>query len=165
MLKKTSLIIIFSIIACLSNGQSLTFGMLSSTDIGSNFNHLSPQQLLDIANYYRIIHNTDAALAYYNWLINTTSQSADSDDQTRVLEAYNFSALIHYNMCDYRTAYELLLKALHLSEISDNIEFTSRIYTNKGNIFYRFNEYDLAKSYYSRTALLKCTDHEYVVHL
>jgi AraC-like DNA-binding protein/Tfp pilus assembly protein PilF len=159
MLKKTPLIFTFilSVITCAASGQGLAFNTSASNDIGSNFKHLSPQQLLDIGNYYRIANNTDAALAYYGWLINTVSQSTDNDDQKRVLDAYNNSALIHYNMGDYRTAYELLLRALQLSEISNNALYISRIYSNIGNIYYRFNKYDFAKLYYSE-ALNTCQD-------
>ncbi|MDR2907557.1 MAG: tetratricopeptide repeat protein [Bacteroidales bacterium] len=144
-------ILLFSI-WCIANGQGFSF-----LTTPSNTKSLSTQQLLDIGNYYRIANNTDEALTYYKQLISLIPQNPDQEDAERALQAYNWSAQIYYNMGDYRTTYELLLKALELSEAFNDVGYTSRIYSNLGNIYLRFNRYDLAKSYYEN-ALNTCQD-------
>lgn len=146
MLKKilVSAFIVFTV-TCKLNGQEKG----SINDIIFKHRHLSAQQLLDTANYYQSHNNTDAAMICYNMLINNASKPLDRANQKKVVEAYSNSASIYYQKDDYRSAYELLLKALQLSESIDDATHKSRIYTNIGNIYDRFNKYDLAKFYYS----------------
>ncbi|MDR1951305.1 MAG: tetratricopeptide repeat protein, partial [Bacteroidales bacterium] len=122
-----------------------------------NPKHFSSQQYLDTANYYFAQNDFEAALIHYNLLINTTPKNADVECQKRVVEALNRSAVIHFFMNDYRTAYELLIRGLGLSEDINYTSFQPRLYLNIGNIYNRFQKYDIAKSYYEK-ALNLCQD-------
>ena len=129
-----------------------------NSDIISGLTHLSSQQLFDTANHYYHKNSFDTALTYYSLFISTTPQNANFELQKKVVEAYNHSALIYRrHMHDYRTAYELLIKALILCEKSGYESFISKIYTNIGNIYNRFGKNDIAKFYFLK-ALELCQD-------
>jgi AraC-like DNA-binding protein/Tfp pilus assembly protein PilF len=128
----------------------------------SSIHHLSAQQLFDKANYYFEIHSTDTALILYNFFINKPVRKADTEHKKRMVEAYNKSAIIYYYLCDFRSAYEYLIRALLLCEESNYQSYEPKIYTNIGNIYYRFNKYDIAKLYYSK-ALNLCQDSATIV--
>ncbi|MCL2289455.1 MAG: AraC family transcriptional regulator [Bacteroidetes bacterium] len=132
-------------------------GYAQNNNIISQYKHLGLQQLLDTANFYFSKNSTDTALICYGLLINTPIKDNDIEHKKRIVEAFNKSAVIYLNLCDYRTAYELLIKALTLCEKINDFSLKSRIYNNIGNIYYRFNKYDIAKLYYSK-ALELCQD-------
>lgn len=129
----------------------------SANEILSKLKHLSAQQLLDTAEYFVVQNNNAAALICFNLIVNMPVKDTDEAQLKRMIEAYNKSAVLNYYMCDFRTAYELLLNALNLCEKIDYKYYKSKIYANIGNIYYRFNKFDLAKLYYSK-ALDICTD-------
>ncbi|MCL2413201.1 MAG: AraC family transcriptional regulator, partial [Bacteroidales bacterium] len=87
-------------------------------------------------------------------LISIASKSSDRELQKKMVEAYSQSAGIYYFVCDYRTAYELLIRALLLCEKIDYSAFKPRIYNNIGNIYFRFGKMDLAKFYYQKALSL-----------
>ncbi|MCL2290079.1 MAG: tetratricopeptide repeat protein [Bacteroidetes bacterium] len=138
-------------------GQKLPTEPSLNNDIISNFKHLSPQQLLDTADYYHNKNSIDTALVCYSLLINTSVKDTDIEQQKRIIEALNKTANIYYYLCDYRTAYELYIKALILCEKANYEPYKLRIYNNIGNIYSTFNKYDMAKLYYSN-ALHLCRD-------
>jgi AraC-like DNA-binding protein/Tfp pilus assembly protein PilF len=123
-------------------------------DIISNFRHLSSSQLLDTANYFFNKNSTDTALVCYSLLINTPVKNIDFEQQKRIVEAYNKSAVLYIGMSDYRTAYDLLIKALTLCEKTNYELFKPRIYANIGIIYSHINKFDMAKSYYSKAMCL-----------
>ena len=123
----------------------------------SSFNKLPKQQLLDTANYFFDQNSTDMALACYSSIINTPVKDADVEQQQIIVEAYNKAAAIYYYMCDYKSAYEFLIKALLLCEKYNYLSYESTIYNNIGNIYYHFKQYDIAKYYYEK-ALNLCND-------
>jgi len=139
MLKKILLLLIFHF-----SVMPFVAAQLSQSD----FLKLSVQQLVDTGDYFFLRNNHDTALICYSLLMNTPFKERDLERQKRVIEAYNKSAVIYYYMCDYRSSYDLLIKALHLCEKYDYTSYLSKIYTNIGNVYYHFNK-DLAKSYYS----------------
>jgi len=147
MLKKNFLftILLFSTIVY---GQSPLLNSSQSNDLISNFKHLSSQQLFDTANYYYGKNSTDTALVCYSLFINAPVKDADFEQQKRIIEAYNKTASIYYLMCDYRSAYEFLIKTLLLCEKYNNTFYEPQIYNNIGYIYHRFNQYDMAKLYY-----------------
>jgi tetratricopeptide (TPR) repeat protein len=128
-----------------------------NNDIISKFHTLSPQQLLDAANYYYDINSTDTALVCFNLLINSSETDADLEHQKRMIEAYNAIGTIYLLLCDYRDAYESFIKALVISEKANDESYKSRIYNNIGNIYSSFNKFDLAETYYLK-ALQQCQD-------
>lgn len=130
--------------------------LANSQDIIENFKQLSSQQLFDTANYYYRKSAVDTALLCYSLLINTPVKDADSKQLKRIIEAYNRTGVLYCQMSNYRGAYEFLIKALLLCE-KYNIAEEPKIYTNLGNIYYRFNKYDIAKLYYAK-ALNLCED-------
>lgn len=137
--------------------------MLPQTNpIISGFSHLSSQQLLDTAEYYFEKNSMDTALACYGLLINTPVKDKDFLQHQKIIEAYSKSAIIHIRTSDFRTAYELLIKALLLSEKSPEIAYESRaslsrIFNSFGVIYSHYKKYDLAKQYYVK-ALDLCQD-------
>jgi AraC-like DNA-binding protein/tetratricopeptide (TPR) repeat protein len=149
----TSLVfaLVFSVMAHAANGKS--------GDILSNFERLSPQKLLDTANYYQKKNSFDTALTLYTSIINATARDADVEQQKKVVEAYNRSANIYTILSDFRTAYELYFKALLLCEKYDYTLYKPRIYNNIGVIFFDFKEYDIAKSYFLQALDLSHSDH------
>ncbi|MCL2289596.1 MAG: tetratricopeptide repeat protein [Bacteroidetes bacterium] len=131
-------------------GQNLLTNSLQSDDLISEFLKLSVKQLVDTGNYYFKKNSHDTALICYSLLINTPFKNSDFEQQKIVIEAYNKSAVIYYYVCDYRSSYDFLIKALLLCEKFNHDSCLARIYTNIGNIYYRFYKHDLAKSYYSK---------------
>jgi AraC-like DNA-binding protein len=150
---KRKITVVFAIFAMLHsiNGQN------HPLNLSQNYKHLSPQQLLDTADFYFDQNYQDTALFYYGFLTNMSVKNADLELQKIIVKALNRSAIIHYEMSDYRTAYDLFIKALSLSEKINYVLYQPRIFTNIGNIFFRFNKFDMAKSYYLN-ALDFCED-------
>lgn len=163
MFKKSFLIAIlfFSTVAY---AQSSLSNAPQNNDIISKFKHLSPQQLLDTAGYYHSKNSVDTALICYSLIINTPVKDSDIEQQKKIIEAYNKSALIYQSLYDYRTSYEFLIKALILCEKVNYKSYEPRIYNNIGNIYYRFKKFDLAKFYYTK-ALNICQDTTAIVHI
>jgi len=156
MLKK-SLLFLLSFFVMATYGQKFPMKSSLNNDVISNFQHLSSQQLLDTAYYYYNKNSIDTALVCYSLLINTSVKDPDIEQQKRIIEALNTTGHIHYNLYDYRTAYESYIKALILCEKANDELSKLRIYNNIGNIYSTFNKYDMAKMYYSR-ALHLCRD-------
>jgi tetratricopeptide (TPR) repeat protein len=134
-----------SSLAFVANGQN--------TDIISKFKHLSLPQLSDTANYYYKKNSFDTALVCYSLFIGRYAETG-FEHQERIAEAYNRSDIIHYQRSDFRTANELLVKALLFCEKIGYDTYKPRILINFGNIYYSFDKYDLAKSYYERALSL-----------
>ena len=154
--------ILFLGIAFLAFGALLAANPPQDDGIISDFKQLPSQQLLDTGNYYYKKMVADTALVCYSLLINTLIKDTDFEQQKRVIEAYNKSAIIYAQLCDYRTAYEFFIKALILCEKANYTSYEPKIYTNIGNVYYRFNKYDMAKLYYSK-ALNVCSDSTTIV--
>jgi AraC-like DNA-binding protein len=140
---------IFLIISGGVNGQGLFFITTSENDSILKYEHLSDKQLFDTAEYYFNKNDFSEALACYSLLLNMIPQCANIENQKKMLEVCFYSAASFYFMGDYYTSYSLLLEALRLSEVVNDISKKPRIYLLTGNIYYRFGEYDLAKKYYS----------------
>ncbi|MCL2435675.1 MAG: tetratricopeptide repeat protein [Lentimicrobiaceae bacterium] len=150
-------IFVLSALQTVGYSQNAGAGVSQNKELFSNFIQLSPQQLFDTANYYYKKNSMDTALICFNLLIYTTPKDADYERQKKVMIVCNRSAAIHFFRCDYRAAYELQIKALLLSEKFNDTDQESISYTNIGSIYYRFNEYDLAKSYFLKSLNL-CSD-------
>ncbi|MCL2435743.1 MAG: AraC family transcriptional regulator [Lentimicrobiaceae bacterium] len=163
MLKKSVLVVIL-LSSIVIYGKNIPADSSQDNDIISKFKHLSTQQQLDTANYYHHKNSADTALICYSLIINTPVKDSDVEQQKRIIEAYNKSALIYQSLYDYRTSYEFLIKALILCEKANYEPYEPRIYNNIGNIYYRFNKFDLAKFYYTK-ALSLAQDTVVIVHL
>ncbi|MDR0437020.1 MAG: AraC family transcriptional regulator [Bacteroidales bacterium] len=107
-----------------------------------------------MADYYTDKNNYDTALFYYSQLTNMSVKNADIELQKIAAKAFNRSAILYYDFSDYRTAYEFYIKALLLCEKSNYVAYMPRIYLNIGNIYFRFNKFDIAKSYYANALKL-----------
>jgi len=128
-----------------------------NNDIIENFMRLSTQQLFDTAEYYRKKFIYDTALIYFNLIINTPIKDSDIEQQKITIMALNQSAITYGKICDYRTSYELFIKALTLSEKTGNILYKPSIYNNLGVIYNYFNRLDIAKEFFTK-ALNLCED-------
>ncbi len=109
---------------------------------------MTPRQLLDMAESYYEKAAIDTALIYYDMVTATPQQEGDTEQLKMVVEAYNKEAVIYFHMGDYRRSYESLISALPLAEKCNYVEYETLLYTNIGNINFRFNEYETAKEYY-----------------
>jgi AraC-like DNA-binding protein/Tfp pilus assembly protein PilF len=145
---------LLSITAYIANGQEHSFHPFTDSEIIAKYKHLSPQQLLDSGNYHYRQNNIDEALVCLDLLINLTPQSADIEHQKIMIEAYHRSATIYFLMDNYRAAYDLLLKALQLSEAINDNTHRARIYISLGNIYHRLGKQDLAKMYFTEALSL-----------
>jgi AraC-like DNA-binding protein/Tfp pilus assembly protein PilF len=158
MKKKLLLSVIFSLFATFVFTQVPRSALSRNyEDIVSNYQQLNYQQLLDTADHYYKNDNFETALAYYSLIINTPTKDDNLELKKTIVEALNSSAVIYYFMCDYRTSYEFLIKALLLCEIYNIDSYCSKIYNNIGNIYSRFKKYDISKTYYAK-ALDLCQD-------
>jgi len=139
-------------------GQDFNYKKTQNTDVVSDFTQLTQQQLFDTAKYFYNRNSIDTALICYNLIINSTSVNEnDLEQQKRVINSLNITAVIHAYMCDFRSAYKYLIDALLLCE-KYNIEFElANIYNNLGTIYVNLKKYDIAKSYYYE-ALNLCKD-------
>ena len=115
----------------------------------STFNQLNPQQLLDTANYYFDKNSVDTAFVCYSLLINTPVKDNNIELQKIKVEAYNKCATLHYNICDYRNTYDLLIKSLIICEKYNYDLYIPVIYNQIGNIYFNFKKNEIAKSYFS----------------
>jgi len=161
---KKSVLVVILLSSIVIYGKNIPADSSQDNDIISKFKHLSTQQQLDTANYYHHKNSADTALICYSLIINTPVKDSDVEQQKRIIEAYNKSALIYQSLYDYRTSYEFLIKALILCEKANYEPYEPRIYNNIGNIYYRFNKFDLAKFYYTK-ALSLAQDTVVIVHL
>lgn len=157
MKKKVFILVPLFVLIKIGYSQQLSLNSSQNQNLISIYKHLSQEKLLDTANFYFNKSSMDTAFVCYSLIINTPLKSNDFAQRKRIIEAYNKSAIIYYYMCDYQHAYELLLKALLLCEKYNYIEYKPRIYTNIGNIYYRFNKHEIAKSYFLK-ALDLCSD-------
>jgi len=128
-------------------GQKNISNTLQNNNVVSDFERLSLQQFLDTGDYYFDRNSMDTALIYYNMLI-THSKTNNIEHLQKIVEAYNRSAIVYFSLCDYRSAYDLLIKALLMSEKSNYMSYMPKIYSNLGNVYYWYKKYDIAKSYY-----------------
>ena len=139
-------------------GQGLNNNSIQNINDVSNFTQLSQQQLFDTAKYFYNRNSIDTALVCYNLIINSkTVKENDPEQQKRVINSLNITAVIHAYMCDYRSAYKYLIDALFLSEKYNMVFEQPNIYNNLGTIYSHFKKYDIAKSFYYK-ALSLCED-------
>jgi YesN/AraC family two-component response regulator len=141
--KKILSLFFFLSITAITNGQ--TSFRAPDSEIIAKYIHLSPQQLLDTGYYHYDQNNINEALTCFGLLINTVPKNADVAHQKILIGAYFRFADIHYHMDNYRIAYELLLKALQLSESIDDVSNRHSILISLGNIYHRLDRQDLAK--------------------
>jgi len=147
-----------------SYSQNLMSNSFQNNNVISNFLHLSPKQLLDTGDYYRENNLFDQALMCYSVIINSPAKDTDEKQQKKIVEALNKSATIYGIMCDYRSAHELLIKALLLCEKYHYESYLPIIYNNLGNVYHRFKILDIAKTYFLK-AMSLCSDSTVVVAL
>lgn len=76
-------------------------------------------------------------------------QVGTTSPEERIRELLNEAGTCYYTS-DYRMAYQLLIEALSLCERHGNTTYEAQIYANMGNIYSRFNKYDMAKRYYTK---------------
>jgi AraC-like DNA-binding protein len=149
-----TLVVFFPVVAfcqTLSNNSSKINEHIAS------FKQLTPRQIYDTANHFFAKRSLDTALVCYNAFISIAKTDSDYEQQMRVVDALNRTGGIHYFMSDYHNSYEFFIKALRLCEKIGYESFKYKIYTNIGNIFARFKNYDIAKSYYLK-GLELCED-------
>ncbi len=111
---------------------------------------MTPRQVMERANEYYHKGELTEALEGFNLLVNTPVKSMDALEAGLIIEAHNKAAIVNYHEGNYRHAYELLARALSLSEETGHAAELVKIYTNIGNIYYRFEAYERARTYYLR---------------
>jgi len=148
-MKKIVLSVLVLLTLSVGYSQNQNYYSLKSHEFIAGFLNLSAQQIIDTGNYYFLKNSYDTALICYT-LFATAAKNNDYEQQKKVVEAYNKSAIIYYYLCDYKNSYDFLIKALLRCEELNYDSYLSKIYTNIGNIYYRFHNHDLAKFYYSK---------------
>jgi AraC-like DNA-binding protein/Tfp pilus assembly protein PilF len=129
--------------------QKHTITLPQNDELITGLMKLSQQQLLDTAaQYFKNQNSMDTALICCKLIINHPVKDSDIEQQKRLANAYNRSAVIYKKMGDYKTAYELFIKSLVICEKVQDTVLESKIYNNIGNIYCDFKRYDMAKSYY-----------------
>jgi AraC-like DNA-binding protein/Tfp pilus assembly protein PilF len=149
---KSKLAFIFALcsLVFVAKAQVSLLTLTQNNQIISNFSHLSTQQLLDTAEHYFKKNSIDTALVCYSLIVNTPVKNTDVEQKKKVIETLNRLAKIYTDMSDYRSAHDVLIKALLLCEEINYESFLPKIFTNIGNIYYHFNRFDIAKEWYSR---------------
>lgn len=147
-MRNFTVIVLLGVLTASGYAQNSVYGSSPNGDIISKYRHLLPKQLLDTANYYYNSNSNDTALICYSLIINTPVYENDTVSQKLAVEALNKTGVIYRRVCDYRRSYELFIKALDLCEQYRYDEYMPKIYSNIGNIYIRFNRYDVAKQWY-----------------
>ena len=124
-------------------------------EVVADYSHLTPGQVMERANEHYDKGELTEALAGYNLLINIPVKSIDSLEVRRVIEAHNKAAIVNYQEGNYRHAYELLVRAISLSEETGETADLIKIHINIGNIYLRFKAYERARDYYSRALSMR----------
>ena len=128
-------------------GQNFSHNSFSNDSIIAKFSQLSIQQLMDTAKYYKDNDFYKISLICYNLIINFSIANSDLEARKRVVRAYENIATIYIQLSDYRSAYELLIKALVICEEINYTSYKPRIYNKIGGVYYFLKKYDLAKQY------------------
>jgi len=113
----------------------------------ASFMKLSQQQLYDTALYYHKNNILDTALIYYNLIINAP-ESTDSIQMLLTAGSLSMVGVIYLNTSDFRSAYKYMTDALILAEkynLESELQFS---YNNLGMIYFHFEEYEIAKTYF-----------------
>lgn len=113
-----------------------------------HFNNIPPKRLLELADEFTKRNAKDSALLCYALIYNQRLEDTDTVSHQMASKALNRASLIYYYACDYKTSYELLLRALDVCEKIGYNEYTVRVYNNIGNIHVSFHEYNSAIKYY-----------------
>ncbi len=121
----------------------------------TEYTHLTLEQVMTRANEHYGKGELAEALAGYNLLVGTSVKSVDASEARRIIEAHNKAAIVHYQEGNYRYAYELLWRALSLSEETGQTADLVKIHINIGNIYLRFKAYERARAYYSRALSMR----------
>ena len=151
MIKKYFLLLaLIFLVATSAKSDRTTSFYAQNSEIAVGFIPLSLQQLFDTANYYFRRNSGDTALVGFELLINTIPTDAEKELQKKVAVALNRSAIIYFNRGNFRRAYELLIRALILSERINYATYIPRIHSNIGNIYYHFNKKEIAREHYLR---------------
>ena len=145
-------------------GQEIGNKTSQNDDMILSFMQLPLKQVIDTAFYYYSRCSYDTSLICYNLFINTViKRGIDVEQQDNIIVAYSSIGLIYFTLTDYRNSYEYFIKALTLSEKYNNHRYIPEIYGNIGNIYYYFELYDMAKSYYLKSYELIDEDNKAVV--
>ena len=94
-----------------------------------------------------VISTVAVAMVATFFVVFAAAQNGRANDDNRIRELLN-QAGNHYYSSDYRTSFELLLKALAENEKLGDPNYDAQIYANMGNIYGRFNELGMVKRYY-----------------
>jgi len=141
--------IFFTVFGDAVYGQLSAIPNRSDNEIISKYIHLPPQQLFDTALHYYRQNDIDEALLCFGLLTSMVPQSIDTVHQRLVATAYILSANIHYHTSSYRTAYDLLLKALQQTEINGDTISQHRINISLGLVYHSIGKQDIAIMYFS----------------
>lgn len=122
----------------------------------SELREMTSDQLAAMGDKCFAGNRIDTALACYGLLV-TRPAREDEEQCKRVISAYNSMGILYMNVGDYRNAYNRLLDGLRMAEECGDTVVTPKLYSNIGNIYYYFHEYEMARDYYAR-ALSLCRD-------
>jgi len=103
----------------------------------------SPERLLEIANDFFAKNSYDSALVCYSLIYNNPAKIND----TTIVIALNRAGNVFYRNSNYKTAFEMYLRALKRCEAIDYTTYIWKIYHNLAIIHIAFKGYEKAKNY------------------
>ena len=132
------------------------FGQKTETSKNDEFleslTRLTTQQLFDTARYYLQKNSFDTSLICFNLFASTAViKDTDIEMQKRIIIVYIYIGNIYAAFSDYKSAYDIYLRALSLGEKYNIESYKGMIYNNIGAIYHLFDKYDMAKSYYVKS--------------
>lgn len=119
----------------------------------SGLREMTSDRLAEMGDRCFADNQIDTALACYGLLVSRPAGDSE-DERRRVISAYNSMGILYMNAGDYRNAYNSLLDGLRMADECGDTVVTPKLYSNIGNIYYYFHEYEMARDYYARALSL-----------
>ena len=122
---------------------------------------ISPEKLLEIADEFAARNAYDSALVYYSLIYNNHTKAND----TSLVIALNRTGNIFYRNSNYKTAFEMYLKALKKCETIGYNKYIWKIYHNLAIIHIAFKGYEKAKNYLQLAEKFANEDEKFMITL
>ena len=130
------IILLFSVLGILYSGYSQNTNYLFS-ELIEEYKQMTPDTLLKIGDMFSKYNANDSALICYSLIYNNPAVKND----TILIDALNKAGVIYYHNAAYKTALDMYLKALKISEETGYTTRIALIYNNIGKIYIRFKDY------------------------
>lgn len=140
-------ILLIIILCCVSLADAVATVTEDQEHIIESLGKMSEQELMSRGTEYADNQHYDTAFLYYNTVIN---KPVTKNNCAVMVKAMNRAAALYGRISDYRSAFNMLIRALSICDRYNLTEERSSIYNNIGNIYYSFGKYNLASDYYKK---------------